>query len=105
MPPSPVAICPDSRAPKETLFKALGHPRTQNLVRCDGKPLEESFPKHMVQAAEWDNWMDEDNEDIRIIDLGQSFLQGAEPKKLAQAGDLRAPETIFAENFDYGVDL
>ncbi|OXV09564.1 hypothetical protein Egran_02672, partial [Elaphomyces granulatus] len=55
--------------------------------------------------AEWDNWTDEDVENLRIIDLGESFLQGAEPTKLAQPGPLQAPETIFMEHFDHRVDL
>ena len=53
----------------------------------------------------WIKWMDEDDEDIRIIDFGESFFQGAEPAKLAQPAPLRAPETIFTESLDHRVDL
>ncbi|KAK9486522.1 hypothetical protein V1527DRAFT_59169 [Lipomyces starkeyi] len=39
------------------------------------------------------------------MDLGEGFLQGAEPTALAQPGPLKVPETIFAECFDHSVDL
>jgi hypothetical protein len=35
----------------------------------------------------------------------ESFLQGAEPTRLAQPPALKVPETIFAESFDHRVDL
>ena len=50
-------------------------------------------------------WTDEDIGDLRIIDLGESFLQRAEPTRLAQLPALKVPETIFAESFDHRVDL
>lgn len=59
----------------------------------------------MVKAASWLDWGDEDEEDLRVIDLGEAFHKGAEPAKLAQPGALRAPETIFTSRFDYRVDL
>lgn len=55
-------------------------------------------------ATEWDDWIDED-EDLRISDLGDSFLQGEEPEELAQPGALLAPETILASSFDCRLDL
>ena len=58
-----------------------------------------------MKKASWDNWTDEDEEDIRVIDFGESFDQGAEPEKLAQPDTLRAPETILTTKFDYRVDL
>ena len=94
-----------SSATKEDLFELLGTPISAELARLDGKPLDEGLPKHLVSTAEWDNWTDEDVENLRIIDLGESFLQGAEPTKLAQPGPLQAPETIFMEHFDHRVDL
>ncbi|KAN0073455.1 hypothetical protein V8E54_008675 [Elaphomyces granulatus] len=60
------------------------------MARLDGKPLGEALPKHLVKTAEWDNWMDED-----VEDLGENFLQGAEPTKLAQSGPLQAPRDYF----------
>lgn len=52
------------------------------MVRLDGKPLDTGLPKHMVKAAGWDEWVDEDEEDLLILDLGERFLQGHEPKTL-----------------------
>lgn len=37
-----------------------------------------------MKTAGWDNWVEEDEEDLRIIEFGEAFLQGAEPKRLAQ---------------------
>lgn len=94
-----------SHIAKEELFKTIGMPESEELARLDGKPLDKSLPKYLVKAAEWVDWVDEDEEDIRILDFGEAFLQGNEPGKLAQPGQLRAPETIFTEYFDYRVDL
>ena len=90
---------------EEQLFEFLGFLEIEVLARLDGTPLENGLPKQLVKAAEWVQWIDEDDEDIRLLDFGESFLQGEEPKKLAQPGTLRAPETIFTTFFDYRVDL
>ncbi len=90
---------------EEELFEFLGFPETEALSRIDGTPLETGLPKQLVKAAEWVDWIDEDDENIRLLDLGESFLQGEEPKQLAQPGTLRVPETIFTSFFDYRVDL
>ena len=87
------------------LFDILGGPESEELARLDGKPIEDGLPKQLVKTAGWDNWTDEDEEDIRIIDFGEAFLQGMEPAKLAQPDVLRAPETIFTGSFDFRLDL
>jgi serine/threonine-protein kinase SRPK3 len=89
----------------DSLYGVLGNPESEELVRLDGKALDMGLPRYLVKAAEWDDWIDEDDEDLRILDLGEAFHQGAEPKHLAQPGALRVPETIFAASFDYRVDL
>jgi serine/threonine-protein kinase SRPK3 len=94
-----------STATKEDLFQALGDPECEELTRLDGKPLGKALPKYLVAAAKWDSWVDEEDEDLRIIDLGEGFLQGQEPTTLAQPGPLRVPETIFGEPFDHRIDL
>lgn len=92
-------------ATEEQLFEVLGVPEIEPLARLDGKPLQNGLPKQLVKAADWANWIDEDEEDIRVLDIGESFLQDEEPEKLAQPGTLRVPETIFTSGFDYRVDL
>ena len=94
-----------SQATKEDLFDILGGPEQEELARLDGKPLNNSLPKQLVKTAGWDNWTDEDEEDLRVIDFGEACLQGTEPRMLAQPDNLRAPETIFTTNFDYRLDL
>lgn len=64
-----------------------------------------SYIIHLTKAAEWVDWIDDDEEDLRIIDLGEAFLHGVETKKLAQPSSLRAPETIFTGSFDHRLDL
>lgn len=86
-------------------MEVLGDPIIEQVVRIDGKPLEIGLPTQLVEAATWIGWADEDYEDIRLLDFGESFLQGEEPERLAQPGDLRVPETIFTESFDYRLDL
>jgi hypothetical protein len=63
------------------------------------------MPNQLVKTTVWDEWIDEDEEDIRLIDFGQAFAHGDEPFTLAQPNGLEAPETIFTDSFDYRVDL
>ena len=97
-----------SRLSEEELFEALGHPTPEELTRLDGEAVGQGIPTQLVESARWTGWPlddDEDDENIRIIDLGEAFNQNAIPKNLAQPGGLQAPETIFTGNFDYRQDL
>jgi serine/threonine-protein kinase SRPK3 len=94
-----------SQLTEEKLFEVLGAPKSEELVRQDGKPLDEGVPNQLVKTAGWDNWVEEDDEDLRIFDLGEAFLKGAEPKILAQPRQLKVPETIFTDSYDYRLDL
>ncbi|KAH6689921.1 kinase-like domain-containing protein [Leptodontidium sp. MPI-SDFR-AT-0119] len=98
--------CPRlAHLPQHDIFEVIGLPESENLVRIDGQPLGPGVPKQLVRKADWDNWIDEDDEDIRLIDFGEAFVQGSKPGILAQPADLRAPETIFTDRFDYRLDL
>ncbi|KAL9115851.1 MAG: hypothetical protein Q9227_000219 [Pyrenula ochraceoflavens] len=59
--------------------------------------------------GEWSGWpCDEDNDDddnIRVIDLGHAFPFDSPPTKLPQPSGLQAPETIFTTAVDFRVDL
>ena len=79
---------------EEQLFDVLGFPEIEPLARIDGTPLENGLPTQLVKAAEWVDWIDEDDEEIRLLDIGEGFFQGEEPKKLAQPGMLRVPEML-----------
>ena len=83
----------------------IGHPETKELVRKDGKPLGTGLPRQLVKATGWDSWTDEDEEDLRIFDLGEAFPKGKEPKYLSQPSNLKAPETIFEDRCDSRLDL
>jgi len=97
-----------SHLSEKELFEVLGLPESEELVRLDGECLGEGVPNQLVKSAEWVGWPDEDDEDdedIRIIDLGEAFIQDAVPERLAQPGGLQVPETIFTGRFDYRLDL
>src|ERR1700728_1624007 len=97
-----------SHLTEEELFRVLGLPKSEEVIRLDGKPLGEGIPNQLVKSTEWIGWPDEDDEDdedIRIIDLGEAFTQDTVPESLAQPGNLQAPETIFTDRFDYRLDL
>lgn len=88
------------------IFRYLGFPKPEKLVRLDGRPLEPSLPKELVKRIECTTlWADEDLEDLRLLDWGQAFVQGHEPAKLAQPRGLWPPETIFTKELDFRVDL
>lgn len=89
---------------EEQLFKILRCPEIKPLARINGTPLDIRLPTQLVKAADWVDKIDKDDEEIRLLDVRESFLQGEEPKKLAQLGALRVPETIFTSCFDYRVD-
>ncbi len=90
---------------EEGLFEVLGSPESEDLTRLDGEPLSKNLPSQLVKAVGWLDWIDEDDEDLRIIDLGEAFLHGRKPKKLAQPSSLQAPETTFTSSFDHRLDL
>ena len=94
-----------SNQTEDELFGILGIPEIEPLKRVDGTPLGNGLPAQLVKAADWDECIDEDDEDIRLLDFGESFYHGQEPPKLAQPASLRVPETIFTAHFDYRVDL
>ncbi|KAH8782036.1 kinase-like domain-containing protein [Hyaloscypha sp. PMI_1271] len=91
--------------PQNDLFEILGVSEFEALARVDGQALEPGVPKQLVKKAGWVNWIDEDDEDIRLIDFGEAFVQRSKPNRLAQPPDLWAPETIFTDHFYHRLDL
>lgn len=87
------------------MFRTLGIPKPEKLAYLDNRPLLPGMPEQLMENARWVDWIDEDDEDVRLIDLGEAFPHGAEPADLAQPWGLQAPEYIFTGHFDYKVDL
>ena len=85
----------------------LGLPRTEQLVRVDGKPLAPGVPEQLIKKTLWESWINEDDlkGDVRLIGLGQAFPFDKPPAKLAEPAGLQAPEGIFTGKFDHRVDL
>ena len=75
------------------------------MVRLDGQPIDDSLPRQLVDVAAWEDWIEEDEEDIRVIDFGQASMHGQEPERLAQPEGLIVPESILTNTFDYRMDL
>lgn len=87
------------------LFAMVGPPFPVEVARTGGRPLDDSTPKEVVPHVQWMEWIHDDGEDIRLIDWAQAFKHGMEPESLAQPAELKAPETILSDHFDYRVDL
>lgn len=90
------------------IFEALGPPEHDELRRIDRHPLGPGLPKQLIRSTQWCGWPlddEENDEDIRIIDLGEAFDINTSVISLAQPPDLQAPEAVFANQLDYRQDL
>lgn len=94
-----------SKVTKSKLFEVIGAPSVQNVTRIDGNPLADGIPRYLVRSATWAGWVNEYDEDFRLLDFGESFIHGKEPEIITQPGGLMPPETVLTEGFDYKVDL
>lgn len=85
-------------------IEALGKPEIGHVRRNDGKALEVGIPEYIVRPAvhRSQSWS---SREIKIIDLGESFLQSSVPQTLHAPLPVRAPEIIFRDSLDYRVDL
>ncbi|KAJ5513707.1 hypothetical protein N7463_003259 [Penicillium fimorum] len=92
-------------ATEKEVFEVMGLPRAFPLERCDGVPLSKGLPKELVQSAQWNGYLDEDQYEIRLIGFGKSFVHGEEPDELEQPVHLRGPESIMGDKLDYRLDL
>ena len=94
-----------SKLSVKAMLELIGAPKTEKLIRCDGKALTPGMPEQLVKKTVWYDWIDEDDEDVRLIDFGEAFAHRAIPTRLAQPSDLQVPEKIFTGRFDYRIDL
>lgn len=53
----------------------------------------------------WLGWDDNEWEDIRLIDWGDSYAVDETQSELSEPITLRSPETFFLDFFDYRHDL
>lgn len=89
------------------LNMTLGELETTKLIFAGGNLQPDMHtPDHLVDSATWDEWVDEDEEDIRFVGLSRMFPVGKHIRNCkAPGGALRAPEMIFTDTFDYHADL
>ncbi|KAI1163055.1 kinase-like domain-containing protein [Nemania serpens] len=72
----------------------------------DEEDLFESIEDpHLVKYTIWPGWYEPDEQDLRLIDVGDSFPIGDTFKNIAQPWDVRSPETFFTGSFNYRHDL
>lgn len=90
---------------EEAFWGVVGRPETVELLAADGSLLSPSLPKQLVRKVNWDSWVDEDEEDLRLVDFGETFRIESPPKVLPQPGPLRAPERLLTDSLDHRVDL
>jgi serine/threonine-protein kinase SRPK3 len=90
---------------EKRLFEILGSPEAEPLKYLDGQLPECSLPGQLVKAADWIDWIEEDEEEIRLIDFGDAFKRSDISTRAQHPLALTAPEAIFYGQFDYRADL
>lgn len=92
---------------KEIVYILGGPPEIKECVRLDGKPLDSHMPRQIMRSATWDDWVEEDYEDIRLVGLGSAIPGGScsSSSTWNQVRGVRTPEAIFNGEFDYRADL
>lgn len=85
----------------------IGRPETcqPEPAGKDASPLSPSDASEVVQRVSWDEWVDEDEEEIRLIDWGEAFPVGDIRHNPSQPRSLRAPEFFFRGHVDHRADL
>ncbi|QDS72140.1 hypothetical protein FKW77_004169 [Venturia effusa] len=99
------AIPPVHSLSGEEFMQKLGEPEIGLVRRNDGKPLEPSMPRYLVRPTSYPVDLSKPSQSIKIIDVGESFLDDDVPDILHTPLPLRAPEIIFGEKPDHRVDL
>lgn len=90
---------------EQALFGIIGHPKTASLFLADESLPGPHLPKQLVGTVQWADWIGEYHEDLCLIDFGESFPFGEVPTDRAHPGNLRPPERVLGDKFDYRVDL
>ncbi|KAH6995625.1 kinase-like domain-containing protein [Ilyonectria sp. MPI-CAGE-AT-0026] len=85
------------------LWDALCKPRIAPYT--GEEPRSAHFPQQLVGSTMWLGWYDNEWEDIRLIDWGDSYPVDETRSELSEPITLRSPETFFLDFFDYRHDL
>jgi serine/threonine-protein kinase SRPK3 len=87
------------------LLQKLRSPELGDVTRKDGKSLEPNLPAYLVRPTSYPADMSLSQQQIKIIDFGESFTKNDVPETLHTPLCVRAPEVIFGEKLDHRVDL
>lgn len=91
---------------ERTFFDRLGEPETGPVNRRDGKSLAGNVPSHIVRSARFRKRdILQSSASIKIIDYREAFLTTNVPSTLHTPLPVRAPEVVFGDVLDHGVDL
>ncbi|KAH8730405.1 kinase-like domain-containing protein [Phaeosphaeriaceae sp. PMI808] len=99
------AIPPLHTLTEAELLQKLRSPEIGAVVRRDRKPLEPGLPAYLVRPTSYPADVSLPQQQIKIIDFGESFSNNDVPETLHTPLCVRAPEVIFGEKLDYRVDL
>lgn len=67
----------------------------KTLARKDDKPLGPGMLRQPVHKSGWDDWIDEDDEDARLMDLGRNVRPRSRASEDRSAGGLRGPKDHY----------
>jgi serine/threonine-protein kinase SRPK3 len=87
------------------LLQKLRSPETGAVIKKDGQSLESGMPSYLVRPTSYPADVSSPQQQIKIIDFGESFSEHDVPETLHTPLCVRAPEVIFGEKLDYRVDL
>lgn len=61
----------------------MGRPRTEPLVRLDGKELDDAVPAKLVQTTKWPGVLYDPKEELRVLNFANAFpLEWPDPPVL-----------------------
>jgi serine/threonine-protein kinase SRPK3 len=97
---------PSLSALTETEFlQKFPTPEIDAIARKDGKPLQPNMPAYLVKPTSFLSDVSLEQQQIKIIDFGQSFYNDATPEILHNPLCVSPPEVIFGEKLDHHADL
>lgn len=87
------------------LLETYGMPKTGPVTSADGGSLRPGVPDYLVWSASFPaSKLNLGISSVKLIDFGESFFSYEKPKALHTPLALRAPETLFDEDYDFRVD-
>lgn len=90
---------------ENAFVERLGRPETAMIKTFDGTPTSNHVPAYLVRPCTGAVNNVGTSCGFKIIDFGESFLNGQKPDKLNTPLVVRAPEAIIGDKIDHRVDM